>query len=51
MQEYLKNPSSYDASERDFNRLGYQFLRLQKCECVTDIQLCNFNFPDELEYF
>ena len=32
IQEYLKNPNTYDASERDFNRLGYQFLRLQKCE-------------------
>jgi CubicO group peptidase (beta-lactamase class C family) len=32
IQEYLKNPSSYEASERDFNRLGYQFLKLQKCE-------------------
>ncbi|MGF1924889.1 MAG: serine hydrolase [Bacteroidia bacterium] len=32
IQEYLKNPNIYEASERDFNRLGYQFLRLQKCE-------------------
>lgn len=32
IQEYLKNPSSYEVSERDFNRLGYQFLRLQKCD-------------------
>ncbi|WP_175620497.1 serine hydrolase [Chryseobacterium schmidteae] len=32
IQEYLKNPNSYEASERDFNRLGYQFLRLQKCD-------------------
>ena len=32
IQQYLRNPSSYEASERDFNRLGYQFLRLQKCE-------------------
>ena len=30
IEEYLKNPTSYDATERDFNRLGYQFLRLQK---------------------
>lgn len=30
IQEYLKNSSSYEASESDFNRLGYQFLRLQK---------------------
>jgi len=37
MQEYLKNPSSYDASERDFNRLGYQFLRLQKCDNALQI--------------
>lgn len=32
VQEFLKNPNSYEASERDFNRLGYQFLRLQKCD-------------------
>lgn len=32
IQEYLKNTARYDAAERDFNRLGYQFLRLQKCE-------------------
>jgi CubicO group peptidase (beta-lactamase class C family) len=32
IQEYLKNRNSYDASERDFNRVGYQFLRLQKCD-------------------
>ena len=32
IQEYLKNPNSFEASERDFNRLGYQFLRLQKCD-------------------
>lgn len=30
IQEYVKTPSSYEASETDFNRLGYQFLRLQK---------------------
>jgi len=30
IEEYLKNPGSYEATERDFNRLGYQFLRLQK---------------------
>lgn len=29
---YLNNPESYKATERDFNRLGYQFLRLQKSE-------------------
>ncbi len=32
IQEYSKNANSYEASERDFNRLGYQFLRLQKCD-------------------
>jgi len=32
IEEYLKNPSSYEAVERDFNRLGYQFLRLQKID-------------------
>ncbi|KMQ64652.1 hypothetical protein ACM46_10410 [Chryseobacterium angstadtii] len=37
IQEYLKNPSSYEASERDFNRLGYQFLRLQKCDHALQI--------------
>lgn len=30
IEEYLKNPSSYEVTERDFNRLGYQFLRSQK---------------------
>ncbi|RED19719.1 CubicO group peptidase (beta-lactamase class C family) [Flavobacterium cutihirudinis] len=32
IEEYLKKTDSYEASERDFNRLGYQFLRLQKTE-------------------
>lgn len=32
IEEYLKKPDSYEATERDFNRLGYQFLRLQKTE-------------------
>ncbi|MFH7010889.1 serine hydrolase [Flavobacterium sp. FlaQc-52] len=36
--EYLKNPDTYEATERDFNRLGYQFLRLQK----TDNSLLTF---------
>ena len=30
IEEYLKNSSTYEVSERDFNRLGYQFLRSQK---------------------
>lgn len=37
IQDYLKNPSSYEASERDFNRLGYQFLRLQKCDNALQV--------------
>ena len=37
IQEYLKKPSSYESSERDFNRLGYQFLRLQKCENALEV--------------
>lgn len=37
IQEYLKNPSSYESSERDFNRLGYQFLRLQKCDNALQV--------------
>lgn len=37
IQEYLKNPSIYDASERDFNRLGYQFLRLKKCDDALEV--------------
>lgn len=40
IQEYLKNPNSYEVSERDFNRLGYQFLRLQKCKNALEV----FNF-------
>ncbi|MBL0735379.1 serine hydrolase [Flavobacterium sp. GN10] len=38
IEEYLKNPSNYEATERDFNRLGYQFLRSQK----TDNSLLTF---------
>ncbi|NWK99539.1 hypothetical protein DM790_01740 [Flavobacterium collinsii] len=38
IEGYLKNPDTYEASERDFNRLGYQFLRLQK----TDNSLLTF---------
>lgn len=30
IQDYLKDKSTYEATERDFNRLGYQFLRSQK---------------------
>lgn len=37
IQEYLKNPNSYETSERDFNRLGYQFLRLQKCDNALEV--------------
>ncbi|MDQ0592829.1 CubicO group peptidase (beta-lactamase class C family) [Chryseobacterium ginsenosidimutans] len=37
IQSYLKNPNSYEASERDFNRLGYQFLRLQKCDHALQV--------------
>jgi predicted negative regulator of RcsB-dependent stress response len=33
----LKDPNSYDVSERDFNRLGYQFLRLQKCDNTLQV--------------
>lgn len=32
IQEYLNKPDRYEASERDFNTLGYQFLRLQRCD-------------------
>ncbi|MEZ0183570.1 serine hydrolase [Flavobacterium oncorhynchi] len=38
IEEYLKKPDSYEATERDFNRLGYQFLRLKK----TDNSLLTF---------
>jgi len=37
IQEYLKNLSTYETSERDFNRLGYQFLRLQKCDNALQV--------------
>jgi CubicO group peptidase (beta-lactamase class C family) len=37
IQGYLKKPDSYDVSERDFNRLGYQFLRVQKCENALQV--------------
>ena len=37
IQQYLKDPSSYEVSERDFNRLGYQFLRLQKCDNALQV--------------
>lgn len=52
IQEYLKNPSSYEASERDFNRLGYQFLRLQKCD--NSLQVFNsatLIFPNSWNIF
>lgn len=39
IEEYIKNPTNYTATERDFNRLGYQFLRLQK----NDNSLRTFN--------
>lgn len=32
IQQYIKEPNNYEAHEGDFNRLGYQFLRLPKCE-------------------
>jgi len=38
IEEYLKKPDSYEVTERDFNRLGYQFLRSQK----TDNSLLTF---------
>jgi CubicO group peptidase (beta-lactamase class C family) len=37
IKEYMKNTGNYDASERDFNRLGYQFLRLQKCDNAIQV--------------
>lgn len=37
IQQYLKNLGNYEASERDFNRLGYQFLRLQKCDNALQV--------------
>lgn len=37
IQGYLKKPDSYEVSERDFNRLGYQFLRVQKCENALQV--------------
>ena len=37
IQNHLENPSNYETSERDFNRLGYQFLRLQKCENALQV--------------
>ncbi|MFV8357776.1 tetratricopeptide repeat protein [Flavobacterium sp. XS1P32] len=39
IEEYIKTPTNYTANERDFNRLGYQFLRLQK----NDNSLQTFN--------
>ncbi|MFP3597165.1 serine hydrolase [Chryseobacterium sp. SIMBA_029] len=32
IQEYVKDQNGYEAKEIDFNRLGYQFLRLQKVD-------------------
>lgn len=37
IQEYLNNPRSYEATERDFNKLGYQFLRLQKVDNSLEV--------------
>ena len=32
IDDYLKKPSGYNVTERDFIRLGYEFLRLQKAD-------------------
>lgn len=37
IQEYINNPGSYEASEREFNKLGYQFLRLQKMDSSLEV--------------
>jgi len=52
VQQYLKNPSSYEVSERDFNRLGYQFLRLQKCDNALDVfNSATLIFPNSWNVF
>jgi tetratricopeptide (TPR) repeat protein len=52
VQQYLKNPSSYEASERDFNRLGYQFLRLQKCDNALEVfNSATLIFPNSWNIF
>lgn len=52
LNEYLKNPSSYEASERDFNRLGYQFLRLQKCDnALQTFHSASLIFPNSWNVF
>ncbi len=52
IQEYLKNPNSYEVSERDFNRLGYQFLRLQKCDNALRIfNSATLIYPDSWNVF
>ncbi|KQT23802.1 hypothetical protein ASG22_07170 [Chryseobacterium sp. Leaf405] len=52
IEGYLKNPESYNATERDFNRLGYQFLRLQKNENSLQVfHLATLIFPKSSNIF
>lgn len=52
IQEYLKNTAGYEATEGDFNRLGYQFLRLQKCEnSVQTFNTASLIFPNSWNVF
>ncbi|KUJ50787.1 serine hydrolase domain-containing protein [Chryseobacterium sp. JAH] len=52
IQGYLKKPSNYEASESDFNRLGYQFLRLQKCDNTLEVfNSASLIFPNSWNIF
>jgi CubicO group peptidase (beta-lactamase class C family) len=47
IDEYLKNPKSFEANERDFNRLGYEFLRQQKKEnSLQTFKTASLLFPE-----
>ncbi|KFF10084.1 tetratricopeptide repeat protein [Flavobacterium hydatis] len=47
IDEYLKNPKSFEANERDFNRLGYEFLRQQKKEnALQTFKTASLLFPE-----
>lgn len=52
IQKYLKNTTTYEVNERDFNRLGYQFLRLQKCDHALQIfNSATLIFPESWNVF
>ncbi|MCT2406090.1 hypothetical protein NZD88_00800 [Chryseobacterium antibioticum] len=48
----MEQQLDYEATERDFNRLGYQFLRLQQCEnSVQTFNTASLIFPKSWNVF